>query len=436
MVGKAWRIARQLLASGGVPVRYVMVLAVVMTALSGSVAIIRTTEPDEARIAIPDEAPFVVRPVAAPATSTLTEPARSSSVSSSATTLGPTTVADLGAPATTVDIVELGVKASPDEDVGSVLTAVARIGDSGLLAVGSTGDGAAIVLASSDGSQWSRLADGEDALGSARVQDAEDAGDRVIAVGSADGVAAAWTTRNGQDWKPIDVEFANKGVGYLASVASHGGRVVATGFEVGGASTWVLTSAGFEPTEQVGSSGDGLLLDSATVAGGTFVAGGNDGVGAVLWRSDDGLAWRRADISGTTTRAVIKDLATADDLLVAVGYDHEGPRAWVSRDDGATWTAVNGPEVAAARPQLLTAVVALGDAIVATGQGDGAPLCWLRPGAEPPWAACNAAGDAEVALPVAIEAIDSSTAIAVGRIVRANRDGIALWHLERKTQQP
>lgn len=81
--------------------------------------------------------------------------------------------------------------------------------------------------------------------------------------------------------------------------------------------------------------GDGFL--------GVGVESASAGDRAAGWSSRDGVAWTRVGTIDDSGRASIYGVAaSADAVLVATGYDEQGPTAW-SSSDGITWSQAELP---------------------------------------------------------------------------------------------
>lgn len=218
-------------------------------------------------------------------------------------------------------------------------------GGVGVVAVGqdsSTGRLDAAAWVSEDGNEWSRAA--PEALhqpGGQAMTAVAGGGPGVVAVGwtnpAGEMDAAVWTSRDGSSWRRVP---DSEGLG----------------------------GSGDQVINRVGPGGPGLIA-----VGYEEAAGDRDGA---IWTSPDGLSWDRVESADTILGGIgnqeVRALATANDRLVAVGYDDaRGSRdaaAWFSQG-GRRWHRV--PHVArtfgGTGEQYMNAVVAHGSSFVAVG---------------------------------------------------------------------
>lgn len=186
-----------------------------------------------------------------------------------------------------------------------VANAVVVAPDGSLVAVGADGGGEGgdgAVWRSGDGRTWMRVT-GVDALGGPGAQALTGVtvvGPLLVAVGSSDAAAVAWTSADGTTW-----DRAELGPGDVQAVTATGAGAVAVG--------------------------------SATRDDGTL--------DAMAWRSTDGRIWTPAPIDDGSLAAAdqqILDVTTAVDatdaeVVAGVGWTDLGPG-----DDGASWASGDG----------------------------------------------------------------------------------------------
>jgi len=205
-------------------------------------------------------------------------------------------------------------------------------------------------------------------------------------------IAIAFTSTDGRTWRPVAGFAAEEGTAALA-VASAGGRTVIVGTRATDAAAWVSTRDGtwerVGEADLTGAAGQAAMT-SVVPLGGAWVAGGYADdparalAAAAIWRSDDGLVWRRVD--GRVLRpGRIWGVAARGETVVAVGTAGDstyGPAAaWRSTDAGATWrrATIAGAGDGAMRGVAATAwgFVAVG----ANGADDGASVWTSTDGA-------------------------------------------------------
>jgi hypothetical protein len=130
-------------------------------------------------------------------------------------------------------------------------------------------------------------------------------GGRVMAVGSANGDAAAWTSSDGRKWQraqPVGTAFARPGAQWLNDITAGGSGWLAVGFDAvqpwrplvatsADGTTWESADGGsaFKPRK-------GVALATHAAAAGTngYVIVGDDGPAAAAWFSTDLKTWNRA----------------------------------------------------------------------------------------------------------------------------------------------
>jgi hypothetical protein len=127
----------------------------------------------------------------------------------------------------------------------------------------------------------------DDPDGSLMVMSAYTVDDRLVAVGSQDGVAAAWTTDDGIDWVK----------GEMIGDANAGRLVSVTGVSVG------YVAIGETDVVEYGT-GDAEPEWS--------------GAGPVLWQSDNGMTWVRIDTTDLDS-TMFRNVAGSGSSIIAVG---------------------------------------------------------------------------------------------------------------------
>jgi len=162
-------------------------------------------------------------------------------------------------------------------------------GNNPLEAITCCGDWQALSMmaVSVDGRSWQPVALFDDPDGSLRVMSAHASGDRLVAVGSEDGVAAAWTTLDGVDWAKSEM-IGEADAGRLVSVTRASAGYVAIGEA--------------EVSEYAGGDADPEW----------------SGAGPVLWQSDDGMTWLRIDTIDLDA-TMFRNVAGSGSSLIAVG---------------------------------------------------------------------------------------------------------------------
>ncbi|WP_239373582.1 Hsp70 family protein [Frankia sp. Cj5] len=219
-------------------------------------------------------------------------------------------------------------------------------------------------------------------------------------VSGPDGGPAAWFTDGASGWAPAAITSpAGSGPGAITGVASVGGRLAAVGW---------TAPAGSGPSQAVPTAWDspdgrawrvvggdltgspGQLRDVVAVTGGLLAVGidrgtDRDGDGAV-WRSTDGLAWRRETVTGAGgpgTQIFDRVVLLPGGVLLAVGQEPEGAgtSAHFRRSaDGRSWQDVQTGLPADAVVTLLAATadrrVLAGGSILDT-PGRRRPVVWL-----------------------------------------------------------
>ena len=315
---------------------------------------------------------------------------------------------------------------------GDKLTVKTATGaDDGLAALGTTANGHSVVYHSTDGKSFKRLGDlgsnddrtirgvmptasGAVTVGSAKgsdedaylavtngsgkvsavdltkvpgaahpdhaLSDVRNAGGRYVAVGGANGDAAAWISADGRSWRPAQPSgdaFARSGAQRLTSV-THGSAGWLTVGRAGGGHPLVASSPdGARWTAVDGDkvfSGSDTSANAAAAGGSGYVVVGSSGGDAMAWTSKDLKSWTEGDGEGLSapkkTSMTMNDVAAGSSGYVAVGSvdgdDASEPAAWIS-PDGAKWTRVEMDAPQSADSATLTRVAVNGNRLVAGG---------------------------------------------------------------------
>lgn len=166
------------------------------------------------------------------------------------------------------------------------------------------------------------------------------------------GEAIAWTSADGVAWtRSRDGALGRAGEfssSQLAGATAHGGHWVVVGSHYDDRVTSAQTYRGGGTHWRAGNdthSGD-LHGDyhadrwmSAVVSSGSEVVAVGAAGGPAVWRSRDGVQWRRSALPGPGSAA---DVVTAHGsrlvVVGTVGSDSAKPYAWVSRDRGVHWS--------------------------------------------------------------------------------------------------
>jgi hypothetical protein len=235
---------------------------------------------------------------------------------------------------------------------------------------------------------WSRVSvDGS--IGSVTV-----GGPGLVALGATGDHAAVWTSPDGITWNLAPAVFDGVPVSVTAGgpglVAVGVSETVVSGGSVSGAAVWTsvdgltwtqvpgdlrtVTETGGVPVFR------GAVMESVTVGGPGLVAVGSQGVDggdAVVWTSPDGITWSRVPhdeaIFGGSGRQLMSSVTAGGPGLVAVGEDEGGEGAdaavWTS-PDGFTWARVPHDEAVfgGSGELLMSSVTAGGPGLVAVGR--------------------------------------------------------------------
>ena len=195
--------------------------------------------------------------------------------------------------------------------------------------------------------------------------------------------AAAWSSTNAMTWRREDDLPAPGGSIISAAVVGQDGSVLAVGGSGPTAATWRTTDgASWTLTQLPPPSADAGAGPGATerlsavaaipdgyVAGG-YVESATATRTASLWRSSDGVTWKRAIVpvpDGSSEVTGIAALSASDLIAVGiVGDERRGSAAvWQSNDGGTTWSAIASPSFAAGR---MLAVAAGHGGVAAVGE--------------------------------------------------------------------
>lgn len=212
------------------------------------------------------------------------------------------------------------------------------------------------------------------------VSDVRFARGRYVAVGSANGDAAAWTSADGKSWKPATADdgvFARSGSQRLKSVAQGGAGWLAVG-RAGDSRPLVATSA--DGAKWAAADGD-KAFDGSNIGANAAAAGpagyvvvGSSGDNAAAWSSKDLKSWSAGEGDGLSApkgaTATMNDVAAGSFGYVGVGsIDGDAgsePSAWISTD-GVKWTHVEMDLPQSAGSAQLTRVALNGNRLVAAG---------------------------------------------------------------------
>lgn len=211
--------------------------------------------------------------------------------------------------------------------------------------------------------------------------------DGMVAVGSSDGSAAAWTSADGAAWEPLSIGDAAAAVPTLRAVALAGDTgVVFGGSDDDPSRQWTTTGDGRGWATGSANGIDGRVnavagdVDGANGAARWVAVGdaidaetGTAAAGAV-WTSDDRQRWERS-AELTMNEGTLSDVAVDGQTVVVVGFDVEGGRVWTSTSGDLDLRPVDTDVFAVAS---IEGVVATSDGFVALGRGLGdlRPVVW------------------------------------------------------------
>jgi len=212
------------------------------------------------------------------------------------------------------------------------------------------------------------------------VSDVRFAGGRYVAVGGANGDAAAWTSADGRTWRPATAEdgaFARSGDQRLKSVVKGASGWLAVG-SAGEGHPLVTTSADSAKWAAVDGdkafSGSKIAANAAGAGPAGYVVVGSSGDDAAAWSSKDLKTWTKGEGDGLSApkgaTATMNDVAAGPFGYVAVGsIDGDSgsePSAWIS-SDGVKWTHVEMDLPQGAGTAQLTRIAVNGNRLVAAG---------------------------------------------------------------------
>lgn len=244
-------------------------------------------------------------------------------------------------------------------------------------------------------------------------------GGQVVAVGSTNGSAAAWSSPTGSSW--TRATLPDTGTGRLTSVVHGPAGWLAVG-QAGGQSL-VLTSADGSTWQAVKITGS--VASVATGPGG-YVIVGSGPAGAAAWFSADLKSWASAVGAGKTdltgAKAAMSAVTARAAGYVAVGSRGAVPAVWTS-PDGLRWTLAKTPPAPAG---TLTGLVANGAVLVAWGSTPTSSLVVRSTDGAVTWQPVSlpglSAGNAVTAATVA-----SGRFVLAGTVGSAGGSDVILW---------
>jgi hypothetical protein len=297
-----------------------------------------------------------------------------------------------------------------------VINAVVQT-DGGFVAAGfdSSGlDADAAVWRSTTGATWERVPTGLlGGPGAQTIQSLALGGPGIVAVGfdeSGNGVdAAVWASTDGSEWVRVaDPSFAEEGDQEIRTVLNTGFGFVAAGHDARGnqvdAAVWV-SADGLEWTRVFDPALGGFghqRISSLVMGPHGLVAGGTNfwpnqfglfNLDARIWISQDGRSWEYVDDEETFggngwqfISAVVAGpngyVAAGTNILGRPGADNDAA-VWVSAD-GVTWDLVAEDVFMVPGVQRISALIHGPEGIVAVGydtdrDGDRVPAVWMSP---------------------------------------------------------
>ncbi|QFG25340.1 hypothetical protein [Actinomadura sp. WMMB 499] len=185
-------------------------------------------------------------------------------------------------------------------------------------------------------------------------------GGTTLAIGSGAGDAAVWHTRDGESWTRAGGDgLGGPGVQRLAD-AAHGPK----GWVAAGGGVLVTSANGAAWAPATAPKADKPDMSGATYGTSGYVVVGAASGAPAAWHSADLTAWTQG--TGDLGDGRMRDVVATSAGYAAVGESAANvPAAWTSAD-GTTWTPVRLPQASGA----LTKVIARGDVLVATGDGN------------------------------------------------------------------
>lgn len=261
-----------------------------------------------------------------------------------------------------------------------------------------------VILTSTDGVNWSRLAEDDPALnlGAVLIYGVTDGGPGLVAVGfgceddaePCMGYPTVWTSGEGTSWdrSPADPDVFGESGALVDVVNTEHGLVAAGGFYTGDEeaplmqpTVWlspdgiewerVWQGEAYDYSAATLITGFQALATSAeghVVGVGTATDDQGDFVGAV-WTSADGRSWERIDpnsptfASNTDSDVAVQDVAWGPGGFVAVGSDGGTEIAIWHSPDGLTWTRADTADQPFEYIGTLSAVDTLGTGWIAAG---------------------------------------------------------------------
>lgn len=207
----------------------------------------------------------------------------------------------------------------------------------------------------------------------------------LIAVGSADGSAAAWSSADGRTWQQADVP-TNDGPARFRAIAAADTELLAfAGSDDQLSTVWTSTDAtSWTPVDAVGIEGringvtfhDGQWFAVGDLTGGDRPAEGGEAISGVIYVSSDGRSWRVLSDELTGSEATVSDIAANDGLVVVAGFDTAGGVVWL--DPAGRFERIADGFSAA----TIQTVAVTSDGYVALGRGiaDPRPFVWTSTG--------------------------------------------------------
>ncbi len=200
----------------------------------------------------------------------------------------------------------------------------------------------------------------------------------VIAVGAADGAAAAWITSDGVTWRRARVAGATRAA-RLRGVAAGPDGYLAFGGGDGEVSQVWTSGDGTRWDRQAATDGIGARVNAVTFSDGRWLAVGDllaaeggEAAAGVLYTSGDGRSWRLETDELTGTEATVSDVAVRGGVVVVGGFGLDGGLMWADVTDGAV--RADGDFAAT----TVQGVAATKDGFVALGRhvADVGPVAW------------------------------------------------------------
>jgi hypothetical protein len=251
-----------------------------------------------------------------------------------------------------------------EEDHGLMMFTTVTEGGPGLVAMGHTGQDRHAFF-SPDGITWTAAT--ASLLSAEHVSEVTAGGPGLVAVGSGSGQsdneerfvqdAAVWTSQDGMGWsRPFDDAMA--------------GSVLCETLLTVERPEWSTTAM-----TAVTAGGPGLVA-VGNVSCGDQRADPETGEGAVVWTSQDGIAWSRVPYDAAIFGgAGMTDVVAVGDGLVAVGKADVGAVVWTSLD-GTTWERIPYDADVFGGPAGMSSVTAGGPGLVAVGADEEGTVIW------------------------------------------------------------